>query len=488
MALQNRAASPSILSVSVVVVVTVLLLLLGAPTPVSGQTCYLDNMPVLTLAYQPYNQTFVRVNRTRSLLSSSDASDELKEEHKHQHRSWGQRQLQQPQPRQRRHLRHLESLPLPEPRRFVADTATGGASNNGSTSPPLSGVLVRHCYCAPNQPIGRYGSGGDNNNNNNNNSAPSAIEFFCPVDLNLCVIPRYYSLPASQRGALYPECYRTTNRLNVVLTMWPIILVWFILVFALSLATVTGRNSWDYLMSSCLPCWNKHIVVPIMIRRDPTRAERLLHRELARNVPPLENGWVVEGTDAIISPGPLGRSLEFTNELVLRTARYEVGGGGSHCRFGKGPTVEKGSIAVGMNGIDPLTCREPPAAPLHDDDDDDGSDDGDGGVDTAEDAADTTVEASSSPSCPICLVPLCVGDRVGRLPCHHAIHADCLKTWLARRNVCPLCLTPDVALPHPSNRSFRSRRPSRPRRRRSATRDTANGNGNVMVSDRRASY
>lgn len=48
----------------------------------------------------------------------------------------------------------------------------------------------------------------------------------------------------------------------------------------------------------------------------------------------------------------------------------------------------------------------------------------------------------------ICYVSIVQGDRVGVQPqCNHVFHVDCLKVWLSRRNVCPLCLSKDVATP-----------------------------------------
>jgi hypothetical protein len=49
--------------------------------------------------------------------------------------------------------------------------------------------------------------------------------------------------------------------------------------------------------------------------------------------------------------------------------------------------------------------------------------------------------------CTICFSELEAGDRVGALPCDHVFHVDCLKGWLRRRNVCPLCLMENVATP-----------------------------------------
>jgi len=50
-------------------------------------------------------------------------------------------------------------------------------------------------------------------------------------------------------------------------------------------------------------------------------------------------------------------------------------------------------------------------------------------------------------TCSICFNALHEGDRIGALACNHKFHVECLKGWLTRRNVCPLCQTPDVASP-----------------------------------------
>jgi Ring finger domain len=49
--------------------------------------------------------------------------------------------------------------------------------------------------------------------------------------------------------------------------------------------------------------------------------------------------------------------------------------------------------------------------------------------------------------CTICMDTLQDGDRVGSMHCHHVFHADCLKAWLQRRNLCPLCKSPHVTTP-----------------------------------------
>lgn len=47
--------------------------------------------------------------------------------------------------------------------------------------------------------------------------------------------------------------------------------------------------------------------------------------------------------------------------------------------------------------------------------------------------------------CTICMIKINNGDKIGEIPCKHIFHTHCLKQWLCRRNVCPLCLTPNIA-------------------------------------------
>eukprot|EP00553_Chaetoceros_curvisetus_P011479 CAMPEP_0204635326 /NCGR_PEP_ID=MMETSP0717-20131115/31319_1 /ASSEMBLY_ACC=CAM_ASM_000666 /TAXON_ID=230516 /ORGANISM="Chaetoceros curvisetus" /LENGTH=173 /DNA_ID=CAMNT_0051654047 /DNA_START=11 /DNA_END=532 /DNA_ORIENTATION=+ len=37
------------------------------------------------------------------------------------------------------------------------------------------------------------------------------------------------------------------------------------------------------------------------------------------------------------------------------------------------------------------------------------------------------------------------GERIGALPCNHMFHVDCLKEWIKRKNICPLCQKPNIA-------------------------------------------
>jgi len=54
-------------------------------------------------------------------------------------------------------------------------------------------------------------------------------------------------------------------------------------------------------------------------------------------------------------------------------------------------------------------------------------------------------EIISDGTCSICLSDIEEGELIGDLPCHHAFHVDCLKTWIPRKNSCPMCLHNNIA-------------------------------------------
>jgi hypothetical protein len=49
--------------------------------------------------------------------------------------------------------------------------------------------------------------------------------------------------------------------------------------------------------------------------------------------------------------------------------------------------------------------------------------------------------------CAICYSGIDEGDRVGKIPCNHLFHVDCLKSWLKKKNECPLCSARSIANP-----------------------------------------
>jgi len=48
-------------------------------------------------------------------------------------------------------------------------------------------------------------------------------------------------------------------------------------------------------------------------------------------------------------------------------------------------------------------------------------------------------------TCTICILSIKDGDHIGALQCEHIFHVNCLIEWIKRRNVCPLCQSPNIA-------------------------------------------
>ncbi|KAK2410826.1 RING/U-box superfamily protein [Trifolium repens] len=54
---------------------------------------------------------------------------------------------------------------------------------------------------------------------------------------------------------------------------------------------------------------------------------------------------------------------------------------------------------------------------------------------------EATVEGTSENKelCCICQEEYLTGEEIGKLDCAHIFHVNCIKLWLARKNICPLC-------------------------------------------------
>lgn len=66
--------------------------------------------------------------------------------------------------------------------------------------------------------------------------------------------------------------------------------------------------------------------------------------------------------------------------------------------------------------------------------------------------------------CTICMMRLIDGERVGSLACKHVFHVRCLKPWLQRCNICPLCKQDEVAEPQYEKNTDENDEPSVTRR------------------------
>jgi hypothetical protein len=225
---------------------------------------------------------------------------------------------------------------------------------------------------------------------------------YCPLEVGFC---------GAYRGSKYDgfplACFSKVSRAeeysqNVFL----VILVWFAVLFAWVFYSVPGRHFLSCPVSSCMPWWNRYYANRIM-RQDPELAQYMIRRNLhfrrlvlerrLRAIAPDLAATANENQTAALQQQEQApeENKPIPTSLRLKTRIYKLEG------------VEKAET----------------------------------GLENIEDEEDLDT------NCIICFQALADGDRVGALTCDHTFHVDCLKSWLKRRNVCPLCQCPDVAAP-----------------------------------------
>ena len=215
-------------------------------------------------------------------------------------------------------------------------------------------------------------------------------KFYCPLSKDYCAVPGIYD-----RDIVDPICLNLRNNEIFVRSVWPVVLIWFGLSAIFCFFTVPGRNALDCCISSVCPCWNRFVVSSIM-RRNPNRANLMIQRYWNRRRQQLEQRYR-ERLQNINETEVEMQQVQRPTELALKTKIYKA---------------EESGLASAAAMVD-----------------------------------DENFEDNQGQSCSICFVPIEDGDRVGALPCNHIFHVDCLKGWLKRRNVCPLCMQTDVAPP-----------------------------------------
>jgi hypothetical protein len=221
------------------------------------------------------------------------------------------------------------------------------------------------------------------------------VEGYCPIDKSYCAVPHTFASNPTW------ACINVDTGRGFVRTVFLFILVWFGFLVLCLFGTTFGKNVGGCLLH-VVTCgrWNDY-TARRMLQYRPERAQAYL-----------------------LSSVRLQR-------LALER-RYQ--------RRAAAAAAAQQAAVLTQRGIDadPVILDEetspPPPKPTHltlatrvhhgDDDDDD-----------------------NPASCTICFGPLEKGQLVGDLPCSHVFHKECLKGWLSRRNVCPLCLHEQVAAP-----------------------------------------
>lgn len=271
----------------------------------------------------------------------------------------------------------------------AATTSDGTTIHNHNMPEQELTVLGRRCPCAP----------------------MNASAAYCPVQYGVCSVSiRYdkdqqhwiddatmtsvqcttYHLPTNLVRAAWTGCYALYGFLGLALIL-----------------TQPGRHAVHHLISSCRPKWRERQVDYIMAH-DYGRMRRMLLRSYDRQ------------RRALLVVMPVVGVEEETGDLEAQTRDLEQMAVPWFRRF-----LQQSSSS--SSAADDVWSQPTQVA-----------------LKTR--IFRTTGDAAAE--CCICFAVVEDGERVGALPCQHVFHADCLKEWVAKRAVCPLCQRTDIVTPH----------------------------------------
>jgi len=211
---------------------------------------------------------------------------------------------------------------------------------------------------------------------------PNNEPIFCPLITTHCGTYRKPELHNATLGCLTPAENEDMQQILAFSS-----LVWFAILVLCCLLTRRGLDSLNFALSKCIPNHDER-TANRMLRNDPQLArEMILNHILLRR-------QLMRARLNMVAPG-----------LDLREADEE----------GERPT------SLALKTCIFVTEDKPGAGGVVHNDQTDGD------------------EEDYDHNCIICFQPLVNGEKIGKLECAHKMHADCLKSWLGRRNACPLC-------------------------------------------------
>jgi len=213
------------------------------------------------------------------------------------------------------------------------------------------------------------------------------------------------------------ECFIAESTFRTfALSVWPIIWIWYLILILFMFFTDLGIGASNFIIFRAvipvMTCWlsdENHITRHIKrsLRRN-RRLERIVESRLLqfreernrrrrtsieRMQIEVAEGFIPQGSQSLQASDIISGDVQVT--LMLKTKFYQANG-------------------TSYNMAD------------SDNDDDD---------------------SAGNHTCSICLVELVEGERIGDLSCNHVFHLPCLKLWLSRKNICPLCQHQNIAYP-----------------------------------------
>mgnify|MGYP000125222486 CR=1 FL=1 len=303
---------------------------------------------------------------------------------------------------------------------------------------------------------------------------PCARHVYCEAYFDSCGLPVRY---ADSVG-----CFKNSAKTTLLRNAWPLLLLWYSTVIFFVLCTEKGRNARHYVwLKVCRSTMNERIV------------DRFLYTHGFITTNPFQppssdaaDGGGGRGRDPSQQPLtwlPVARPVEDElarepTELVLKTRIYHGRPETTTTNSSSEPSLSNSHSKPKPKNQDDVETGDIPgetmttsSAVAKMDDYDGGGHDGSivedmdvspaglfpttskndklGSHDTIVDNNNNVFvdDDDDEEQCTICFSSLETGDRVGVLPCQHTFHVDCLKDWLPRRNVCPLCQNDHAATP-----------------------------------------
>lgn len=232
---------------------------------------------------------------------------------------------------------------------------------------------------------------------------------YCPLRVDHCAVIRRYD--PTVHGSLPLGCVDPVEKKDEFAeTTFMIVVLWFSVLLSCIICTHWGRQLVHFFLSSCIPGYNPALAW-FILRTDRELANVMMHRHVDS-----QRHLMFQRLEHISSELAAdilnGRDiLDETQHPIQQAIKKK----------------QAGTLALKTRILenDQHSAEKAESnANKEENDDDEVFDD-----------------------CIICFQPLESGDRVGDLPCKHLFHADCLKTWLKRRNACPLCNANQIASP-----------------------------------------
>lgn len=279
-----------------------------------------------------------------------------------------------------------------DPRRFLKKQSRMLEQSMTTNSTVV--VLARYCQCLP-------------------HSRREGIRepVYCPLNTNYCGIPREDHSPNAPLHCLNLPRGRSfaNTSMWVIITLLSTIMAWLC-------CSLSGRYAIHYIFSKIIPNYNELHGHYIQLRY-PERARFLMQRNLF-----LQHYRLAQrGQDYD------WREFQLDAHAVLALWNRNL----PH-------TIETANAATDSTSPEAPTHFKLPTRFYH--------------PPKGQSVLSSSVEASAlfddetDLLCVICHGPFEGGERVGDLRCQHTLHVDCLKTWILRRNTCPLCQVP-IATP-----------------------------------------